>query len=1363
MKNNKIYFLGLDIGTDSVGYAVTDEEYNLLKFHGKDAWGSHIFEEASLNTDRRAFRTARRRLDRRQQRVNLIQELFASEISKIDNRFFVRLQESKLYREDCKDRYILFNDEKYTDVEYFGQCPTIHHLIAELMESNEPHDVRMVYLACSWLVAHRGHFLNNISKENISEIKDFNSVYSKFLSFFSDNGYGMPWENVDVEAFSAVLKKKSSITNKNRELTEVLLGGKKPSKISSDGEIDEEFPFSLEGIIKLLAGGTYSLKDLFGKEEYDSLETKSVSLGMDDEKLLAVESDIGDDYGMINACRSLYDWSLLVDALGTESTISAAMVKKYEQHKKDLEKLKYFVKKYANEQYDAVFRATDKDNYAGYAHHSDETDLSKFKVKNKETFSKYILGVFKNVKVDDGDREAFDDMISRLELRTFMPKQKDTDNRVIPHQLYWYELHCILKNASSYLEFLNEKDEDGLSVSDKIESVFLFRIPYFVGPLNSASSKAWLERKPGRIYPWNFEKMVDLDISEEKFIERMTNTCTYLPGEPVLPKDSLAYHKFTVLNEINNLRINGERISVELKHKIYNEVFLQKKKVTRKYLTNWLVANGIIEKGQDDLISGIDEEIKSNLVPQIAFRRLIKSEIISESDAENIIKRASYAEDKSRLSKWIAKEYPQISDEDRKYICQQKIKDFGRLSYRFLNEFQGIDKSTGEVVTVLAAMWESQNNLMETIADEEKYTFAQAIREYREEYYSEHKMSLDSKLDEMYLSNAVKRPVYRTLDIVRDVKKAFGEPKKIFVEMARGGTEDQKGKRTKSRKQQILDLYAKCTDEDVRELRKQLEEMGDLADNKLQGEKLFLYYMQLGRSMYSGKPIDISKIGNNAYCDVDHIYPQAYVKDDSIINNKVLVFSEENGEKSDIYPIKDDWRHRMKSTWDYYKSVGLISEEKYKRLTRATPFTDDEKLGFINRQITETTQSTKAVAALLKEYFPDAEIVYSKARLTSEFRQEFDLYKSRTFNDLHHAVDAYLNIVTGNVYNSKFTKNFNLHKDYSIKTSTVFTHPVLCGGKTVWSGKDDLAKVKKTSVRNTAHFTKFAFFKKGGLFDQMPVAAEEGLTPLKKDLDTAKYGGYNKASAMFYIPVRYKAGKKSEIIIMSVEMLFGNKFLNDSGFAKEYSFSRLKRITGKDVDEVSFPMGMRPWKVNTVLSLDGFRVCISGIGAGGKCLRAQPIMQFSADEFWRYYLKKIEMFVEKTSRNEKYVYDEKFDKITVEKNIELYDLYILKFENSIYSKRVNAPTAIIKNGREKFIALDIKEQANALLNIHQTFGRIAGGCDLTLIGGASHAAATANFSSTVSNWAKSYKDVRLIDSTPSGLWEKKSENILELL
>ncbi len=1363
MKNQKAYYLGLDIGTDSVGYAVTDKEYNLLKFHGEPAWGVTIFDEASLNTERRSFRTARRRLDRRQQRVKLIQELFAKEIAGKDERFFIRLAEASLYREDVGDSFTLFCDEGFTDKEYYEKYPTIHHLICDLIDSAEPHDVRLVYLACAWLVAHRGHFLSNIDRNNLSDIKSFEAVYNNFIRFFTDNEYNAPWEIIDIDALESCLKKKKGVNEKYKELISIICGGKKPAKLSKDTEPDPSFPFSLEGIIKLLAGGTYALKDLFGKEEYAELEIKSVSLGMDEDKFAQVMTDIGDDYDIIDAMRKINDWAVLVDVLGDSVRISDAKVRIYEQHKADLAFLKYIIKKYKREKYDEIFRNSVKDNYVAYSYHTDLGDTSEIKKAKKEDFSKYILNILKGISVDSEDRDKFDDMISRLGMLEFLPKQKDTDNRVIPHQLYWYELHAILKNAEKYLSFLKEKDETGKSVSEKIESVFLFRIPYFVGPLNTDSDNAWVARKPGRIYPWNFEEMVDLDESENRFIRRMTNTCTYLPGEDVLPKDSLLYHMFSVLNEINNIRINGERISVELKQDIYNNVFLKKKKVTRKYLDSYLISNGIILKGEEDSVTGIDININANLVPQIAFRQILESGILSETDVERIIERATYAEDKSRLSKWIEKEYPGVSDTDRKYICSLKIKDFGRLSRRFLEGIEGVELSTGEVTTIISALWNSQNNLMEIIADEEKYNFKSVIEDFAGDYYSGHKLSLAERLDEMYISNSVRRPVYRTLAIIKDIEKAFGTPEKIFVEMTRGASESQKGKRTKTRKQQILELYEKCRDEDVRLLKEQLEAMGEYADSRLQGDRLFLYYMQLGKCMYSGETIALENLGTDKY-DIDHIYPQAFVKDDSIINNKVLVTKKENGLKSDKYPIRDEVRHNMKSYWDYLKDTGLISEEKHKRLIRATPFTDEEKYGFINRQLTETSQSTKAVAALLKEKYPKAEIVYCKARLASEFRQEFDLIKSRVFNDLHHASDAYLNIVTGNVYNMKFTKKwFNVNSVYSLRTRTLFTHPVICGGETVWDGEDMLAKVKRTAVRNNAHFTKYAYFKKGGFFDQMPVPAAGGLVPIKKGMPAEKYGGYNKPGVMFFIPVRYKTGKKSEVIIMSVELLYGRRFLQDLVFAEEYSYGRLRHILGKDVDEVSFPMGMRPWKVNTVLSLDGFRVCISGSASGGKCLVAQPAMQFSAGSEWMLYIKRLERFAEKISANSNYIYDETFDKVSTGKNLELYDLYLDKLENSVYSKRVNCPADTLKKGRELFAGLDVKNQAKALINIHQIFGRIAGGIDLTAIGGAGKAAATVSFSSSVSNWSKSYKDIRIIDSSASGLWENKSTNLLELL
>ena len=218
-----------------------------------------------------------------------------------------------------------------------------------------------------------------------------------------------------------------------------------------------------------------------------------------------------------------------------------------------------------------------------------------------------------------------------------------------------------------------------------------------------------------------------------------------------------------------------------------------------------------------------------------------------------------------------------------------------------------------------------------------------------------------------------------------------------------------------SEKMPLLNLYQKIAAEDAKSLSKELEQK---SDSELQSNKLFLYYMQLGKCMYSGQPIDIEKLKDGTY-DIDHIYPKSKVSDDSILNNKVLVLSQYNSDKKDQYPVPAEWRHKMYTFWTYLRDQGLITKEKFNRLTRNKPFTDDEKWGFISRQLAVTRRSTKVISTLLQGKYADAEIVYVKAGLVAEFRHNYNLEKSRAVNDLHHAKDAYLNIMCGNYSDRK--------------------------------------------------------------------------------------------------------------------------------------------------------------------------------------------------------------------------------------------------------------------------------------------------------------------------------------------------------
>lgn len=1363
MKNEN-YFVGFDIGTDSVGYAVANEQYELCKFKGDAMWGVTLFDTANLSMERRGFRTARRRLDRRQQRVQLIQDLFAKEISKVDEGFFVRIKGSYLYPEKEENKVRLF-DTYEKQKEYVTKYPTIHHLIVDLMSSTQPHDIRFVYLVCAWLVAHRGHFLNEVDKNNMDGVTDFKTVYEKLISYITREEYSLPWENdVDLEAVQSILKSKIGIQKKAKALTEALFRSAKAPKV-----VNEQYEYNYDCIIKLLCGGKVNVSDLFAKDEYADLEEKSIALNMDDEKLVGIMQSIGDDAELISVLKAVYDWSVLVDVLKGKDSISKAKVVVYEQHRRDLAELKYFVKKYAPNKYNEIFRANGvKNNYVFYIgkNKTNNNDLKVKKSNSKDEFCKYILSIVKTFTPDVSDLETYNNMVARLEVNDFLPKQVDGDNRVIPYQLYWYELNKILENAKSYVPFLKETDEDGISGKEKILSVFEFRVPYYVGPLKENSNSKcnhWMVRKAeGKIYPWNFNQMVDLDASEEVFIARMTNSCTYLPGEDILPKCSLVYCAFEVLNEINNIKVNGNEIPVEVKQNIYNDIFMMYGKVTPKRIREYLISNN--HMGDADVLSGIDITVKSSLKPFLQFKNLVKCGLLTYADVEKIINRATYSEDKQRFRQWLRREFSHLPENEISYISGLKFKNFGKLSRKFLCGIEGANTQTGEVYSsIIRAMWETNCNLMQLLSD--KFDFKETINEIVGEYYAVNHKSISDRLDEMYVSNAVKRPIIRTLDILKDVVKIQGHaPKRIFIEMARGASEEQKEKRTITRLKQIRDLYKKVKDEDIRELQSILDEWGDSAHNKLQSDKLFLYFVQLGKCLYTGKSIDLDSViaGDGTY-NIEHIYPRSFVKDDSIINNKILVDSKANGDKRDSYPIDSAIQEKMRGYWTYLNKVGLISDEKFKRLVRPTAFTEEEKFEFINRQLVETRQSTKAVATLLKEIYPDTEIVYVKAGLVSEFRQKFDILKSRSVNDLHHAKDAYLNIVVGNVWYSKFSRQFwSAANNYSIKSEIVFTRPVICGGKTVWNGAVDKDRVIKIARKNTAHMTKYAFCRKGGFFDQMPVSAAKGLVPLKDGRPTEIYGGYNKSTASFFVLVRYKVAKKRDVMVMPVELLYADRFMRDEAFATEYAIQTISQIVNKPVENIEFLLNKRIIKINTILSLDGFRLCITGKSGGGRQLGVSCMNAFKTSSDIETYIKWLESFANKTKKNSNIVFSDKYDSITNEKNMELYDIYIQKFQTTPYKYRPANPCETLEKGREKFQALSPDKQVTVLLAIQGLFGR-AIKADLTAIGGVA-SAGVATLSSSISNWKKNYTDIRIIDQSTSGLFEKVSDvNILDLL
>ena len=82
--------------------------------------------------------------------------------------------------------------------------------------------------------------------------------------------------------------------------------------------------------------------------------------------------------------------------------------------------------------------------------------------------------------------------------------------------------------------------------------------------------------------------------------------------------------------------------------------------------------------------------------------------------------------------------------------------------------------------------------------------------------------------------------------------------------------------------------------------------------------------------------------------------------------------------------------------------------------------------------------------------------------------------------------------------------------------------------------------------------------------------------------------------------------------------------------------------------------------------------------------------------------------------------------------------------------------------RNKFISSDIVDQMACLFGLLQLMGGKINNCDLSIVGGAKKSGSVVR-SSKLSNWTKYYQDVRIVDTSASGLFSHSSTNLLNLL
>lgn len=1243
--------------------------------------------------------------------MKLLEEFFDPYIAKVDPYFFARLKESGLSPLDKRKNVssIVFPTAA-EDKKFYDDYPTIYHLRYKLMTEEEKFDLREVYLAIHHIIKYRGNFLYNTSVKDFKASKiDVKSSIEKLNELYENLGLDLNVEfNISNTAeIEKVLKDKQIFkrdkVKKIAELFAIKTDNKEQSKRIKD--ISKQVANAVLGYKTRF--DTIALKEI-SKDELSDWNFKLSDIDADS-KFEALMGNLDEnEQAILLTIKELFNEVTLNGIVEDGDTLSESMINKYNDHRDDLKLLKEVIENHIDRK-KAKKLALAYDLYVNNRHGQllqAKKKLGKIKPGSKEDFYKVV-----NKNLDDS--RVSKEIKKKIELDSFMPKQRTNANGVIPYQLHQLELDKIIENQSKYYPFLKELNPVSSHLKEapyKLDELIRFRVPYYVGPLISLNEStkdiqtkknqnfAWMIRKEdGQITPWNFDQKVDRIESANKFIKRMTTKDTYLFGEDVLPANSLLYQKFTVLNELNNIRINGKRISVDLKQEIYENLFKKHTTVTVKKLENYLKENHNLVKVE---IKGLADEKKFNsgLTTYNRFKNLnIFDNQIDDlkyrKDFEKIIEWSTIFEDKS-IYKEKLRSIDWLNEKQINALSNVRLQGWGRLSKKLLAQ---LHDHNGQ--TIIEQLWDSQNNFMQIVTQAD---FKDAIAKANQNLLVA--TSVEDILNDAYTSPANKKAIRQVIKVVDDiVKAASGKvPKQIAIEFTRDADENPKRSQTRGGKLQKVykdlstELASKAIAEGLNEA---------IKDKKLVQDKYYLYFMQLGRDAYTGESINIDEIQKY---DIDHILPQSFIKDDAL-DNRVLVSKAVNNDKSDNVPVKlfgnemaGNLGITIRKMWEEWKNIGLISKTKYNNLlTDPDHINKYESAGFIRRQLVETSQIIKLVSTILQSRYPNTEIITVKAKYNHYLREKFDLYKSREVNDYHHAIDAYLSAICGNLLYQNYPnlRPFFVYGQYKKFSSDPDKEKEIFNKTRKFSFISQILKNKSENSKEIAEKLKRAYQFKYMLVSRetetkdqemfkmtvFPRETPGNLIPKKKGMATEIYGGYTKNSDAYMVIVKIDKKKETEYRILGIPT---RELVNLKKAEKEDHYeSYLKEILAPRI--LYNKNGKRDKKITS------FEIVKSKIPY-------KQVIQDGDKKFmlgsstYVYNAKQLTLSTESMK-----AITNNFDKDSDENDalIKAYDEILDKVDKYLPLFDINAFRKKLHSGREKFVELSLEDKKDIILKV----------------------------------------------------------------
>lgn len=571
---------------------------------------------------------------------------------------------------------------------------------------------------------------------------------------------------------------------------------------------------------------------------------------------------------------------------------------------------------------------------------------------------------------------------------------------------YRNEVTALLLKQQEYHEELTEEFQKAYL------NIFNRKRKYYEGPGNEASRTDY----------GKYTTVIDAEsgkyITELNLFNRLIGRCFVRLDEYRAAGASYTAQEFNLLNDLCNLRVNGEKLTEKQKKAIVCMV-KESKVVKMRSILEKALGNGEKIKTLEGV--RIDKDGKELFHTFEAYRKIKKClaetgmeiddyerSLLDETgriltlntDRESIILGFEEAFDKEGLY------FSADKDKDVEIKC--RLVDLRKKNAVLFSKWQSLGLATMQ--ELIPAMYEQSKNQMQLLT--EMGVFKTKTDRFKECVYLPEK----EVISDIY-NPVVVRAVRITIRVLNALIKKYGYPDEIVIEMPRDKNEEEEKKRivdTQKANEKELDNIIKRV---WNEYGIKIESRHFKMQNNL-SMKLKLWNEQEQKCLYSGKEIEIEDLLEHwDKFEIDHIIPKSVSFDDSR-NNKVLVYATENQQKGNKTPYM--YLNGIAREYDYHefmdtvlklKNKKKLSEKKVNNLLFVEDITKIDVLrGFIHRNINDTRYASRVVLNALQDFCKAKEcgtkVKVVRGAFTAQMRRYLHLDKDREESYAHHAVDA---------------------------------------------------------------------------------------------------------------------------------------------------------------------------------------------------------------------------------------------------------------------------------------------------------------------------------------------------------------------